>query len=65
MPVTPTSVLDASALLATIQEEPGSDVVVGALASGVAMSLINWAEVLAVVCREGGSTDALISELDT
>ncbi len=48
------SVLDASAFLAYLRDEPGALVVETALANGAAMSAINWAEVL-----------SKISEVDT
>lgn len=40
------SVLDASALLAYLNEEPGVDIVEKALAAGTAIGTVNWAEVL-------------------
>ena len=43
----PQSVLDASAMLAVILEEPGADVVADALRSGAAMSAVNVGEVAA------------------
>lgn len=42
----PASVLDASALLAWLRNEPGALSVEAALDTGSAMSVINWAEVL-------------------
>jgi PIN domain nuclease of toxin-antitoxin system len=39
------SVLDASALLAFIQDERGASVVAEALAATAAISVVNWAEV--------------------
>lgn len=39
-------VLDASALLAYLQGEPGSDVVQAALAAGAVINIVNYAEVL-------------------
>ena len=48
-------VLDASALLAWLIQEPGFDVVEEAMVSGVVMSVVNWAEVLsklADACRD-------------
>lgn len=41
-----TAVLDASALLAYLQGEAGSEVVQEALAAGAAISVVNYAEVL-------------------
>jgi PIN domain nuclease of toxin-antitoxin system len=40
------SVLDASAVMALLHDEEGSEVVVEAIAAGASMSAINWAEVL-------------------
>ncbi len=40
------AVLDASALLAYLQAEPGSQTVEAALAAGAVMNLVNYAEVL-------------------
>ena len=48
-------VLDASAVLAVILEEPGADVVVEALRSGAAMSTVNVAEVAARLHQDGWS----------
>src|SRR6266498_694456 len=42
----PTTVLDASALLALINEEPGRDRVIEAVTAGAFVSTVNWAEVL-------------------
>ena len=52
----PRIVLDASAVLAVILEEPGADVVVEALRSGAAMSTVNVAEVAARLHQDGWST---------
>jgi ribonuclease VapC len=40
------AVLDASALLAYLRDEPGADVVADAIAGGAAISTVNLAEVL-------------------
>ena len=42
-----TSVLDASALVALIENEPGADRVEDAITQGALVSSVNWAEVLA------------------
>ena len=47
------AVLDASAALAVVLEEPGADVVVEALRSGAAMSTVNVAEVAARLHQDG------------
>jgi PIN domain nuclease of toxin-antitoxin system len=52
------AVLDASALLAWIEGEPGADEVLDLLGSGSAvMSAVNWAEVLAKLVDRGVSED--------
>ncbi len=47
------AVLDASALLAFLQDEAGAPRVGAALANGACMSAVNWAEVLSVLARHG------------
>ena len=49
----PTSVLDASALLAVVRDEPGATIVTEAIADGAAVSVFNWTEVLSVVAAGG------------
>ena len=49
----PTSVLDASALLAYLNDEPGADVVEDALRRGSAISAVNLAEVLSKLAEVG------------
>jgi len=49
-------VLDASALLAVINNEPGADVVIAGMAAGAAMSTVNLSEVAAIL-SESGFTD--------
>ena len=60
----PRAVLDASAVLAVVLEEPGADMVVEALRSGAAMSAVNVAEVAARLHQDGwsGSEVALVFE---
>lgn len=58
----PTSVLDASALMALIHGEDGKAAVAAALAGRSAISVVNWAEVLSKVAERGGDPVAL--ELD-
>jgi ribonuclease VapC len=55
----PTSVLDASALMALIHGENGKAVVAAALAGRSAISVVNWAEVLSKVAQGGGDPAAL------
>ncbi len=47
------AVLDSSALLALLNGEPGADVVVEALSKGVAISSVNWCEVLGKLVDAG------------
>lgn len=47
------SVLDASAVMALLHDEEGSEVVVEAIAVGASMSAINWAEVLSNAAADG------------
>lgn len=47
------TVLDASALLAWLQGEPGTDRVDGALRQGAIIHTVNWAEVLSTLARRG------------
>jgi ribonuclease VapC len=44
-------VLDASAMLAYLRDEPGALLVEAALMNGAAMSSVNWAEVLSKVAE--------------
>jgi ribonuclease VapC len=46
-------VLDASALLAYLRDEPGADVVADAIAGGAALSTVNLAEVLSHAAARG------------
>jgi ribonuclease VapC len=56
------SVLDASAFLAYLRDEPGALVVETALANGAAMSAVNWAEVLSKI-SEVDTPQTLIQEM--
>jgi ribonuclease VapC len=49
----PASILDASALIAFLHDEPGSDAVVDAIAETAAVSVVNWAETLSKVAADG------------
>jgi ribonuclease VapC len=49
----PASVLDASAVLALLHDEPGADAVVDAIAAGTTIGVVNWAEVLSKVAADG------------
>jgi PIN domain nuclease of toxin-antitoxin system len=52
-----TVVLDASAMLAFLQGEPGADAVEAALASGAVCSAVNWSEVAQTVLAAGRDWD--------
>lgn len=58
----PTSVLDASALLAFAQDEDGAAVVDAALEGRSAISVVNWAEALSKIAERGGDPAALEAE---
>jgi ribonuclease VapC len=49
----PASVIDASALLALLQDERGADAVVDAIVAGAAISTVNFSEVLAKLAEHG------------
>lgn len=49
----PASLLDASALIAVLHDEPGADAVVDAIAAIAAVSVVNWAETLSKVAADG------------
>lgn len=59
----PASALDASAVLALLNDEEGSEVVSGAVADGAAISVVNLAEVLSKVAERGGDPAAAAAEL--
>jgi ribonuclease VapC len=60
----PTSILDASALLAYLQDESGAELVATALTEGCLMSAINWAETLSKLVGRGQSPE-VVTELLT
>jgi ribonuclease VapC len=59
------AVLDASALLAWLQGEPGADVVVDAFAARATISVFNWVEALSKVADAGKAPETLVRELAT
>jgi len=61
--VAPTPVLDASALLAYLREEPGADIVAAAIADGAAISTVNLAEVLSRSADRDLDPDKLAAKL--
>ncbi len=64
MPKVSKFVLDASALLAYLNGEPGSEVVEKALAEGAVIGMVNWAEVLSKTMEVGIDPEMLVSELE-
>ncbi len=61
-PATP-PVLDASALLAYLGNEPGADLVADAIAGGVAISTVNLAETLSTAAGHGTDPVELAADL--
>lgn len=57
-------VLDSSALLAVIQNEPGREGVEAVLQAGVAMSVVNKSEVVSRLADQGQSQTEIESKLD-
>ncbi len=57
------SVLDASALLAYLQDEPGADRVTQALIVGCAISAANWAEVLSKLIDAGQDPESVTARM--
>lgn len=55
--------LDASAFLAYLRDEPGAEIVENALIDGCYISIINWVEVLSKVVDLGESPDEIIKRL--
>ena len=60
-----TTVLDASALLAYVQDEDGADEVETALEKGCAISSVNLAEVLSKLAEAGADPAQALGELET
>lgn len=60
----PASVLDASALLAHLNEEPGASIVREAMADGAAISVVNWAEVLSKLAERGEDPELAAAEME-
>ncbi|MGH2903619.1 MAG: type II toxin-antitoxin system VapC family toxin [Solirubrobacteraceae bacterium] len=57
------SVLDASALLAWLQDENGALLVSAALDRGAAISILNWTEALSKIANDGKDPDTLTTDL--
>lgn len=60
-----TVVLDASALLALLFAEPGTDVVVDAVADGAVISAVNLGEVATVLLRNGRDPRVVLPPVQT
>lgn len=56
-------VLDASALLTYLRDEPGAEMVTEAIAGGGAISTVNLAEVLATAATRGSDPAELVEKL--
>ncbi len=63
MAISAEAVLDASALIALLWEEPGADAVEPLLGRAV-ISAVNWAEVLQVYRARGVSTDGKLEGIE-
>lgn len=59
----PASVLDASAVLAVLNDEEGVEIVTEAIANGAAVSIVNWAEILSKVAERGADPATAAAEL--
>ena len=57
--MSPTSILDASALLAYLQGEPGAEIVTNALTQGCLISAVNWTEALSKLAERGQDPDVV------
>ena len=60
-----TAVLDASAVLALLFDEPGADTVAEHIADGAAISTVNLAEVATILTRHGHDPAPLLAPLRT
>lgn len=58
-----TAVLDASALLAHLNDEDGASVVRAAMKDGAAISVANWAEVLSKLAERGEDPGVAAAEM--
>jgi PIN domain nuclease of toxin-antitoxin system len=58
------SVLDASALLAFMQDGRGAEMVAEALRDGCAISVVNLSEVLSQIADDGGSVEETLANLE-
>lgn len=62
-PRQPEIVLDASALLAHIDGEPGAEVVREAIVNGAVISVVNWIEVLTKLAERGKDPELASAEV--
>lgn len=58
-------VLDASAVLALVQDEPGADQVADAVANGAVISIVNLTEVLSKLAEHGQEPEQAMTRLRT
>jgi ribonuclease VapC len=61
----PGSILDASALIAFLHNEPGAEAVVDAITATAAVSVVNWAETLSKVAADGDDPQQVADSLQT
>lgn len=61
----PASILDASALIAFLHNEPGAEAVVDAITATAAISVVNWAETLSKVAADGDDPQQVADSLQT
>jgi ribonuclease VapC len=61
----PASILDASALIAFLHNEPGAEAVVDAITATAAVSVVNWAETLSKVAADGDDPQHVADSLQT
>lgn len=59
------TILDASALLAYLKEEPGSEIVEELLAESSNISAVNWAEVLSKLAEEGDDIPLTVERFES
>lgn len=59
----PAAVLDASAVLALVLQEPGGDAVIPYVGAGV-LSVVNYSEVVARLCDRGGSAELIRTQIE-
>lgn len=60
----PASILDASALIAFLHDEPGSDQTLEAIARTAAVSVVNWAETLSKIASDGSDPQQVVAAFE-